>query len=193
MTAIVFDLDGTLLQFDRPYRDVLSGAIKSVRGTVPDGWIDAYNEAFFESFSAHEPDPARRAFDRLDGCTDPDPYAHALLEHEIAAASPPERARADLERLGDQHTLGVLTNGVRPWQLAKLRAHDLESCFDAVVASYEVGAHKPDPKPFRAIERRLEADRFLIVGDSDADVDGAAAAGWTSHRYDGGGFGNVCP
>ena len=189
MTAIVFDLDGTLLDFDREYRDVLASAIADVRGDAPEAWLEAYDEAFFEAFAAFEPEPVRRAFARIDDCPDPAPYARALRDREIAASSPPENARADLERLAREFDLGVLTNGVRDWQLEKLRAHDLEAYFDAIVASYEIGAHKPAAAPYRALEERLPADGYVMVGDRDADIDGAENAGWTPRRYDGGGFG----
>ncbi|WP_254521447.1 HAD family hydrolase [Natrinema caseinilyticum] len=191
MTAIVFDLDGTLLRTSRDYRDVLADAIADVRGDAPQEWLTAYDEAFFEQFSALEPDPVRRAFARIDDCADPEPYANALLEREIESLSPPRNAHEDLDRLAETYALGVLTNGVRDWQLAKLRAHGLETYFDAVVASYEVGAHKPDAPPYRLLEDRLPADRHGLVGDSDADVDGATNAGWAASRYDGGGFGEL--
>ena len=190
-TALVFDLDGTLLEFDGAYRDLLAAAIADVRGDAPEEWLETYPGAFFEAFSACEPDPARRAFARLDGCSDPERYADALLERELAASAPPDDARGDLERLADRFDLGVLTNGVRDWQLAKLRAHDLEECFDAVVASYEVGAHKPAPEPYRELEARLPADRYAMIGDAEDDVDGARNAGWEAFRYDGGGFGHL--
>ncbi|MDF9744972.1 HAD family hydrolase [Natrinema salsiterrestre] len=188
MTAIVFDLDGTLLCTDRAYRDVLASAIAEVRGDAPDEWLEAYDETFFELFSACEPDPVRRAFGRIDGCSDPEAYANALREAEIESLSPPETVHDDLERLAESFELGVLTNGVREWQLAKLRAYDLETYFDAIVASYEVGSHKPDAAPYRALEERLPADRYGMVGDSEGDVDGAKNAGWSAYRYDGGGF-----
>ncbi|WP_254531905.1 HAD family hydrolase [Natrinema gelatinilyticum] len=191
MTAIVFDLDGTLLCTSRNYRDLLASAIADVRGDAPEEWLEAYDEAFFEHFSALEPDPIRRAFARIDGCTDPEPYANALLEREIESLSPPQNAHEDLERLAETYDLGVLTNGLRDWQLAKLRAHDLDTYFDAVVTSYEVGAHKPDTPPYRLLEDRLPADRYGMIGDSDTDVDGATNAGWTAARYDGGGFGDL--
>ncbi|WP_459808418.1 HAD family hydrolase [Halopiger thermotolerans] len=193
MTAIVFDVDGTLLRSDRPYRELVADAIETVRGDAPAAWLDAYEEAFFESFFAFEPEPVERAFDRIDGCSDPEPYATALLEAEIEALSPPDGAHDDLERLAaaEDVALGVLTNGVRDWQLAKLRAADLAEYFDAVVASYEVGAHKPATEPYRVLEERLPADRYAMVGDSDDDIDGAVQAGWTPHRYDGGGFGDL--
>ena len=51
--------------------------------------------------------------------------------------------------------------------------------FDSVVTSAEAGAAKPDPQIFRAALARLrvEPERALHVGDSDADREGALAAG----------------
>ena len=72
-----------------------------------------------------------------------------------------------------------------------MAASGLDRFFDAVVVSYEVGAHKPDPAAFGVAEKRLPADDCAMVGDSDADVDGADRAGWAAHRYDGGGFGDL--
>jgi putative hydrolase of the HAD superfamily len=191
MPAIVFDLDGTLLRADRAYRDVLASAIMDVRGDVPEDWLETYDETFVEHFSGHDPDPVRQAFGRIDGCSEPESYALALHEAEIASLSPPQNVHSDLERLADEFELGVLTNGVREWQLAKLRAYDLERYFDAIVASYEVGAHKPDAAPYRVLEERLPADRHGMVGDSEGDVDGAENAGWSAYRYEGGGFGTL--
>ncbi|ELY83706.1 HAD family hydrolase [Natrinema altunense] len=189
MTAIVFDLDGTILTTDREYRDILANAIADVRGDAPAEWLETYDEAFSEHFSDFDSAPVQQAFGRIDGCCDPESYANALHEAEIASLSPPRNAHTDLERLADEFELGVLTNGVREWQLAKLRAYDLEGYFDAIVASYEVGAHKPDAAPYRVLEERLPADRYGLIGDSESDVDGAKHVGWSADRYEGGGFG----
>lgn len=193
MRAIFFDLDGTLLRFSKPYRDVLADAFESVCGAVRDEWLDAYDEAFRVLFAACESDPVRRAFARTGAPAEPDAFAGTLLEREIAACSPPSNVHADLERLADRdrHVLGVLTNGVSDWQRRKLRAHGLDRHFDAVVASYDrgVGAHKPATAPYRAAEDRLPADDYVMIGDSEDDVAGASRAGWRARRYDGGGFG----
>ncbi|MFC6825804.1 HAD family hydrolase [Halopelagius fulvigenes] len=191
MTAIVFDLDGTLLRPTRPYRDVLSDAFEAATGEVRPEWVDAYDEAFWDLFSDCEPDPFRGAFSRIDGCPDPDSLVESLREYECESMRPPDGVRADLERLSEEYRLGVLTNGVREWQVHKLRTHGLFDYFDAVVASYEVGAHKPDAAPYRAVEERLPAEAYAMVGDSETDVRGARDAGWTAHRYDGGGFGDL--
>jgi FMN phosphatase YigB (HAD superfamily) len=55
----------------------------------------------------------------------------------------------------------------------------LAGFFTAVVTSAEAGAPKPDPRPFLLALARVQVEpgRALHVGDSDADRDGALAAG----------------
>lgn len=189
MRAIFFDLDGTLLHYTRPYRDILSDAIRAVDGEVREEWLAAYSDRFFEILEASGPDPYRRAYAPFGD--DPDAFRAALLEREIDACEPPAGARADLERLDERFALGVLSNGVREWQLAKLRAFDLLDHFETVVTSEEAGAHKPDPAAFDLAEERLPADEYAIVGDADADVEGGRDAGWAVHRYTGDGYGDL--
>lgn len=191
MSAIVFDLDGTLVQFDRPYRAILERALESVAGRARADWLESYDEAFFARFERFDPDPVENAFRAIGATGDPSELAAALLEAEIEASVTPPGVHADLERLGESHRLAVLTNGVPAWQRAKLAAQELGSSFDLVVASYEVGAHKPHPEPFRAVEERLGAGRYAIVGDSDDDIEGGEAAGWATVPYESGGFGDL--
>jgi putative hydrolase of the HAD superfamily len=184
--AICFDLDGTLLQFDRGYRDLLQSAVGDVLDEPDAADLAAYDTAFVDAFASHEPDPVRRGFAAaLPDATDADldALSDALLRHETDAADPPVGAAHDLARLREEYVLGVVTNGVSDWQRHKLAASGLDQYFDTVVASYEVGAHKPEPAPFEAVEARLSADEFAMVGDSDDDVAGGESAGWATYRY----------
>ena len=191
MRAIFFDLDGTLLDFPQGYADLLADAIEAAGAEATDDAMETYSDAFYDSFSACDPDPIRAGFAATDLDADPGTLADALLTREAETCRPPDGADTTLARLADEYALGVLTNGLREWQLAKLRASGLDEHFDAVVASYEAGAHKPDPAPFRLAEERLPAGEYAMVGDSDADVEGARDAGWTAYRYDGDGFGDL--
>ena len=79
--------------------------------------------------------------------------------------------------------LALITNGASDTQREKLRALDIERCFDAVVISGEVGVAKPDPAAFEIALTRLAVPREGVwhVGDSlSADVAGARAAGITA-------------
>jgi putative hydrolase of the HAD superfamily len=185
--AICFDLDGTLLHVDREYRDLLRDAVDDVLDDPERADLAAYDDAFFDAFEQHDPDPVRRGFaaavpDASDA--DHEALADALLRHETAACVPPVGAAYDLARLREEYLLGVVTNGVGDWQRHKLAAAGFDQYVDAVVVSSEVGAHKPDTAPFEAIEARLPADEFAMVGDSEADVAGGEAAGWATYRYE---------
>jgi FMN phosphatase YigB (HAD superfamily) len=82
-------------------------------------------------------------------------------------------------RLGDAGLkLAVVSN----WDVglhAHLRTLGLERLVDIVLTSAEAGAPKPEPQVFALAVERLGATaaRTVHVGDSEADADGARAAG----------------
>ena len=72
--------------------------------------------------------------------------------------------------------------------MARVRAdHPLETCFDAVVISCEVGLSKPDPRIFRLCLERLglPAPDVLFVDDRADNVEGAAAVGLRTLQFEG--------
>ncbi len=85
-----------------------------------------------------------------------------------------------LRSLRRNFRLGLLTNGPPDVQRIKLARCGIDSRFDAVVISGEIGYGKPDPAAFAIILEELEVppDRSVMVGDSwERDVMGAEAAG----------------
>ena len=85
-----------------------------------------------------------------------------------------------LERLGDTHTLALLTNGACCLQLEKLAASGLSEHFELVVISAQLGFGKPDGRVFEHALSELDCDtqHAVMIGDSlHRDVDGALAAG----------------
>ena len=189
MHAVCFDLDGTLLHFTREYGAVLEDTFRDVVGESRAEWLETYNECFFERFRACEPRPVEGAFAETLPEYDAADLTESLLRHEIEMVAPAPGIEELFDTLATHDVqIGVVTNGVPHWQRAKLDAHELLEPVDAFVASYEAGAHKPDAAPFRLAEDRLGATHYTMVGDDDADVDGAANAGWASIRYEGDGF-----
>lgn len=189
--AVVFDLDGTLLELEQPYSEILAETFERVEGDTRQGWVEQYSDAFADLFGRVEPSPVRRAFASIEGCTDPGSLAETLRRRETAACQPPATARETLEQLSGSHAVAVLTNGMPGWQRHKLREHGLDEHVETVVTSYEAGAHKPDEAPYRLVEERLPAGRYAMVGDSESDIRGGKNAGWATQRYTGGGFGDV--
>lgn len=156
-TVVWSDLDGTLLRLERSYEAVLREAFGPhfEEGTV-DRAVETYD--FLDRFRALEPDPFLAAVAGVvravegDG-VDPSLLVDALREVEYAAMRIPDGTREVL--CGIDVPLGVLTNGLPGSQREKLAHHDLLHRSDAVVTSYEAGAHKPDAAPFDRARERL--------------------------------------
>jgi putative hydrolase of the HAD superfamily len=191
-TAVWFDLDGTLCQFERDFdalvRDALvaSGAVNP-----PNGAHEAFAERIFAALEACEPDPFERAFEAVVAevgvDVDPAEAAAAYREIEVDATALAPGARETVDRAAERAAaVGVLSNGEGELQRAKLAAHDLEDAFDAVVISNEVGVRKPDPEIFATAaellaETGVEVSEHVFVADEyETDVAPAERAGWTA-------------
>jgi putative hydrolase of the HAD superfamily len=190
--AVFFDLDHTLLSFETPYATVLREVTERHLGAGDEAFEVTYSDRFLELLGDHVEDPYRRAFehaldehDYADAGVSVDALVETLREREIAGVAPSPGVERALDALRDRGVgVGVLTNGVPEFQLAKLRGHDLDGYADATVVSYEAGAHKPDERPFALAAERLPAAEYVMIGDShEADVEGARAMGWRGIHY----------
>ncbi|WP_276273075.1 HAD family hydrolase [Haloarcula litorea] len=188
-TALCLDLDGTLVHLTRPYSELVLDTFAE-HGLPRDPELEAFaDERFAEAFAAMDPDAHETAFaavvERAGADADPAAMAETLREIEYEAGTVPGAARDSLETLAADNALAVVTNGTRDWQLGKLDHHGLTDLFDAVVASYEAGAHKPDAAVFDLVRERVPADEYVMVGDDyEADVEGARAAGFVPIHYE---------
>ncbi|QLH81856.1 HAD family hydrolase [Halosimplex pelagicum] len=191
MAAIFFDVDGTLVRWRGDYADVLTDAFERAAGTHRGEWLDHYDERFFHHFGAFADDPYRRAFadvcdEHAVGC-DPEALAEALVAAEFDAVEPVPGVEAAVDALADRHTLGILTNGVPDVQFGKVAEIGLLDRFDARVASHdpEIGATKPDSDIYEAAKARVDAERYVMVGDDrEPDVDGAREHGFETVHVD---------
>jgi len=103
------------------------------------------------------------------GQREPDPH---LLE-----------TAADLRRSGVR--CGVASNQER-WRAEHLELSlELPQRFDAVCFSCRLGAKKPDPGFYYAVERRLgeRGEAILFWDDQEANVLAARERGWLAERY----------
>lgn len=183
--AICFDLDGTLIRMKKPYATLLDETFEACVDRADPAWATHYNKRFFEYLRGIEPEPYRRSMtdvcETFDLSGDPTGMAEDLLEREFAAATVDDATHDAITTLSTSHDhpLGIITNGVGPVQREKLARTDLDDMFDAVVVSSEVGAHKPDTRVFEAATDRLDADRYVMIGDDyGGDIVGAHEAGF---------------
>jgi phosphoglycolate phosphatase len=195
MQAILFDLDGTLidtapdiaaaLNLALQRRGLEAATLEQVRGWigdgtraslakavraagVPDHEVDAIVDALWPGFQ----------FD----------YAQCCGEHGRVYPG----ARRTLERLtGAGIQVGLVTNKEAGFAHRLLVRHDLNACFDLMVCGDTLTVRKPDPAMLLHALEALQCAPVdaLYVGDSALDVRTARAAGvaiWAvTHGYGG--------
>lgn len=187
--AVLFDLDGTLVEYERSGREVLSLSFESV-GVEPFFDVEDYQERYGDFFEESESithlrelifaDIAEnRGLDRSVGVAVAEAYAE---ERDHTRVSLLPGAMEILDALEGQR-VGMVTNGDPEMQRPKLEATGLLDRFETVIYAGHDAPAKPDPAPFHlALERmELPAEGSLYVGnDPEADVEGAANAGLSS-------------
>ncbi len=179
-TAILFDLDGTLVDslpdLLRATNILLAGLDRrpatadELRGWVGDGAAVLVAHAMAATGGPPEAAPALLLKTFLD-----------IYEGGLADLSKPyPGVEATLQQLVARgHRLGVCTNKPTALSVELLDALGLSSLFAAIVGGDSVAAKKPDPGHIRATLEAMGAtgQRALMVGDSGNDVAAAKAAG----------------
>jgi putative hydrolase of the HAD superfamily len=183
--AVVFDLDGTLLDRRRSFQQFVRGQwerfphflqtvdreqyVQTLVGLDRDGY--APRKSLFTDLMTRFKLPSGMAETLLDDYRAGFPNACVLF---------PDAAQT----LSLLHTsglkLGLITNGSIRMQSRKLQCLALSPLFDTVLISDAEGISKPDRQIFhRALERlNTNAAQAVFVGDHpDVDVAGARAAG----------------
>ena len=195
ITAVAFDLDGTLLDHEHAARDAVHDWVAARGWKAPEDtaaqWLRLEREhfaAFTTGAITFEEQRRRRLRAFLPLVTNAGvaegelddlfaEYATFYESHWVAF----DDARAVLDDLAATgYALGVLTNGQRAQQLAKLARVGLLDRFAVVVASSELPAGKPDPRAFTALCQRLgtaPASAVFVGDDPVTDVAGARGAG----------------
>lgn len=186
--AVIFDLDGTLTTYEQDGAEILPQAFE--RADVEP--FCTYAE--LEAVASEQASPADRthasfwiaAFGRAAERHGGDPDDARALYEAFGAVLARERVRllpgaeAALRAASERARVGLVTNGERRVQTAKLSNLGIADAFETAVYVDEVAAPKPATEPFRVAldDLGVAASEALYVGDSFYhDVTGAAAAG----------------
>lgn len=188
--TVLFDLDGTLLEYERSSGEVLELAFEAA-GLDPffteTDYYRVYDDHLDESDGIE--DLRERAFESLAREQDREPEHGRAVAQAFTEERDQTRVRVfdgaheTLDHLRREHRLGLVTNGDREMQSQKLRGGGLTDYFDTVVHGGSDAPAKPDPDGFHLALDHLGAtpDRAVYVGNSlTTDVPGAHAAGLRS-------------
>lgn len=186
--AVLFDLDDTLTTYEQDGAEVLPAAFDRADVEPFCSYAD------LETVAAEQPFPPDRthadfwitAFERAAECHGGDPADARALYEAFGTVLARDRveflpgAEAALESARESYHVGLVTNGEREVQEAKLSKLGIADAFDTAVFVDEVAEPKPASEPFEAAlaDLGVAADRALSVGDSfHHDVRGAVRAG----------------
>jgi|HigsolmetaAR203D_1030402.scaffolds.fasta_scaffold02479_2 HAD superfamily hydrolase (TIGR01549 family) len=204
---ILFDLDDTLVHFDDYWGQSLLEAFRRHEATR-DVDVQALNDALWKYHAIYEAKYLNRevtlqeywtlrlirALAEFGRTIDMDVADHFNRFHQALSLTfiKPDPATVDLlAGLSRRYRLGIVTNGIRSWQMGKLEASGLLPFFDPelIIISEEAGCEKPDPEIYRRAlsAARTDAEHALFVGDSwPNDVVGPGRLGiravWFSKR-----------
>ena len=173
--AVVFDLDGVLIQSEEVWDDVREAFVRE-RG----GRYDAEIQRAMMGMSS--PEWSRFLHETAGVPDSPEEINDAVVRRMLAAYTEHlpliDGAVEAVQRLAAVYTLGVASSSNRPLIDAVLRAAGLGEFFAATVSSEEVARGKPAPDVYLEAARRLgvAATRCTAVEDSHGGIRSAKAA-----------------
>lgn len=196
ITVAIFDLDDTLFAHRTAVRDGIAAHLASIVPDVDavheqDRW-DELEEQHYSRYLAGELSylgqrharvrdfmhPHGVAFD-LD--TDAEEWFDTYLVEYRRAWTLYDDTLPCLDRLDDMGLrIGMITNGIRPFQMAKMDALGLTDRLEHIITSHEFGIPKPDARIFEhaVAQFGVEPGCAVYIGDRlETDGMGAAAAG----------------
>lgn len=192
--AIVFDFDGTLVDFIDSDTKSLKHLHSKIDTTV--SFNDFFDTAVDEIMNFHrlvdqgDIDPLRMHECRLErtfrahGIKWDDSAIDIYREELFRTCVPFDEITDVLSRLKERFKVGLLTNAYDvPEQLGRIFSSGLHGYFDEILVSGEIGVYKPDPKVFFTLLNRLRVvpEKAVYIGDSvKHDVGGANSAGMKS-------------
>lgn len=174
--AVVFDLDGLLIQTEEVWDEVREELTRERGGR----WSDSAQRDMMGMSSTEW---SRYMHDELG-------LAESAEEiNDLVVARMADRYRSELpllpgaveavERIGARWPLGVASSSNRPLIDLVLELSGLAPLFRATVSSEEVARGKPEPDVYLEAARRLgvPSERGAAIEDSDAGIRSASAAG----------------
>jgi len=195
MKAILFDLDGTLLDRDASLHEFVAAQYQRFQTYLHHVPVDKYVARFIEldcrghiwKDKVYQQLINEYSISGLSWNQLLEDYETHFMQHCI----PFPYLFSMLDTLQErEHSLGLITNGRGAFQTRAIQGLGIEHYFDAILISEIEGIKKPDIQIFqRALDKLgVDANASIFVGDHpQADIEGAKNAGmktiWKKDLY----------
>lgn len=183
--AVVFDMDGVLVDTEPVYLDIMRGLFAEHGLVVPESRFDEYvgvsSEAMWREIKAE--------FKLGEAVADLVKKEQKEQERRLSALTviPPVNGAKELIGAfqGADVKLALASSSLRMIISLILQRTGLDRCFSAVVSGEDVARSKPEPDIFLAAASQLNAipARCVVIEDSSRGVQAAKAAGMKSIGY----------
>lgn len=174
--AVIFDLDGVIVDSEQVWDDVRQTYTREVGGTFT-------GEATRAMMGMSSPEWSRYMAESLGVPGTPEQINADIVERmlERYGQAPPliPGAVDAVRRIGARWPLAIASSSNPELIEVVLRAAGIDSLFETAVSSEEVARGKPEPDVYVEAARRLgvESARCVAVEDSHAGIRSAKAAG----------------
>lgn len=185
-TVVVFDLYGVLARTQDPAGQRALEALLDVHHAPGDFWDSYWAERpAYDRGDVTAAEYWSRVGRRLDRTTLPN-LTDQLIEADVESWSRIDQSMVDLaHQMWAQHRQLVLLSNA-PIEIAA-RIRDQQAwlnLFTAVVFSCDIGAAKPEPAAFEAVEAALGSPReLLMVDDRTENITAARKRGWAGLQF----------
>lgn len=184
--AMLFDLDDTLIDRDKAvdnmFLNIFEKCYEDVKHTTKSEMLQRFKEYDKRSYGNSDKTKV------LESLFNEFPPKYRLPSHDIQdfwnnhfpqCFSVNQSTINILNTIKEQVEVAIITNGSTQRQKAKIINTNLNSCFDTIIISEEVGLSKPDKRIFELALNRLNVrpESALFVGDNlELDIGGSQSA-----------------